>query len=81
MKYLTGIHALNLECSLETSGDWHMSGLKWEKLTWADTNNMFFKDYGITLGVPNISGHIRPQTISGPCSTFWNGAILPSRKA
>lgn len=63
MKYLTGIHALNLECSLETSGDWHMSGLKWEKLTWAETKNMFFKDYGITLGIP-MPEHSGPYPVA-----------------
>ena len=30
MKYVTGIHALNIPCNLETSGDWHMSAIQWE---------------------------------------------------
>jgi hypothetical protein len=29
MLYLSGIHALNLPCSLLTCGDWHTSGINW----------------------------------------------------
>jgi hypothetical protein len=47
MQYITGIHALNLPCSLETCGDWHRSALRWKDITFMDTENSFFKDYGI----------------------------------
>jgi len=34
MKYITGIHALNLPCSLDTCGDWHslkmMALMQWQ---------------------------------------------------
>lgn len=30
MRYITGIHALNLPCKLETSGDWHISAIQWD---------------------------------------------------
>ncbi|WP_273235640.1 hypothetical protein [Ileibacterium valens] len=30
MQYLTGIHALNLNCDLGTPGDWHQSGIRWD---------------------------------------------------
>jgi hypothetical protein len=58
MQYITGIHALNLDCALETCGDWHMSALKWENITIRESNDMFFKDYGIEQGhtIPNHSG-------------------------
>lgn len=67
MKYITGIHALNLPCALETCGDWHTSALKWEKLTIRDSEEMFFGDYGIEQGhhIPNrtdvyaVANHIR----------------------
>ena len=29
MKYISGINALNLPCSLDTCGDWHTSALQW----------------------------------------------------
>ena len=68
--YITGLFALNLECSLGTTGDWHMSGMDWSKLTLADSNNSIFGTYGIernsTRLVPkhesnphNIANHIR----------------------
>lgn len=51
MKYITGIHALNLPCPLETSGDWHTSALRWENITIAESKEMFFGSYGINYGV------------------------------
>lgn len=58
VKYITGIHALNLRCSLLTTGDWHCLSLKWEDITFGDTENSIFGDYGIeyTDYVPNLSG-------------------------
>ena len=47
MRYITGVHALNLPCSLLTGGDWHCSALKWEKVTFRDTQESFYGDYGI----------------------------------
>lgn len=69
MKYISGTHALNLPCLLETGGDWHASGLQWSNIKLFDSDNMFFKEYGIesnrTLpGKPNsekynVANHIR----------------------
>lgn len=58
MLYLTGIHALNLPCSLETSGDWHTSALKWKELNLAQLDDSIYLDYGIELGkhVPEHDG-------------------------
>ena len=47
MKYVTGIHALNIPCNLETSGDWHMSSVQWEHPTTMDTDTAFFSTWGI----------------------------------
>lgn len=49
MLYITGIHALNLPCSLETCGDWHTSALHWENISnkMVESNNSIFGDYGL----------------------------------
>ena len=49
MQYVSGIHALNIPCSLLTCGDWHCSALKWQDITFMDTKTAFYKDYGIEL--------------------------------
>ncbi len=67
MKYITGIHALNITCNLLTCGDWHESALRWQNITFAESNAMFFKDYGIEYPkkIPNddkkyyVANHIR----------------------
>lgn len=67
MRYLTGIHALNMPCKLKTCGDWHQSALKWIKLTIRESDEMFFQDWGIEeprtlpetdLALP-VANHIR----------------------
>jgi len=47
LQYITGIHALNIPCGLLTGGDWHRSALRWKNITMRDTEDSFFKDYGI----------------------------------
>lgn len=47
MRYITGIHALNLNCSLDTCGDWHQAAIQWKKPTLKESENSIFKDYGI----------------------------------
>ena len=68
MKYLSGIHALNLNSKiLDTPGDWHQSALRWQNLTLLESEDMFFKDWGIEHGynIPchkeayNTANHIR----------------------
>lgn len=67
MRYITGIHALNLSCSLETCGDWHTSALRWENIYFKDTESSFFKDWGIeeNRSIPehteiySVANHIR----------------------
>ena len=58
MQYITGIHALNLPCSLLTCGDWHCSALKWEKITFRDSEDSVYGNYGIELcsAVPEHDG-------------------------
>lgn len=67
MRYLSGIHALNLPCSLVTCGDWHQSGIQWHTLSLLESNGSIFGDYGIerNKNVPehdeqfNVANHIR----------------------
>ena len=67
MRYITGIHALNLPCSLLTGGDWHCSALKWKTVMFRDTHTSFFGDYGIEYcdsvpeheGTYAVANHIR----------------------
>lgn len=47
MKYITGNYALNLECSLDTSGDWHQSCLDWGNIPLKESEGSIFGDYGI----------------------------------
>lgn len=48
-KYITGTYALNLPCSLDTSGDWHFSALDWDKIPMHEVESSFFKSYGLEL--------------------------------
>jgi len=67
MLYLSGVHALNLPCVLETCGDWHQSALQWGRLELLDSRNSTFGDYGIETDKPipehtelfNTANHIR----------------------
>lgn len=68
MKYLSGIHALNLPCSLLTDGDWHTSALAWKNYSYKESSKCVFGDYGIETqrSIPflkinniNIANHIR----------------------
>ena len=67
MIYLTGIQALNLPCKLDTCGDWHCSGLRWDVVNLRDIKDTLFGDYGIELNkkIPehteqyNVANHIR----------------------
>lgn len=67
MIYLTGVQALNIPCSLDTTGDWHTYGIQWTKLNLKDSNKSIFKDFGIENNkkIPfhveryNVANHIR----------------------
>ena len=67
MKYLSGVHALNIPCKLETGGDWHASALLWQDLSLSDSENSIFGTYGIeeNKAIPehkdkyNVANHIR----------------------
>jgi len=67
MKYITGVHALNLPCSLLTCGDWHRSALQWENPRFRDSEDSLFGDYGIEYysavpeneGTYAVANHIR----------------------
>jgi hypothetical protein len=67
MLYLSGIHALNLPCNLQTCGDWHTSGVGWDNIVLLDSERSVYGDYGIERGrtIPentgtyNVANHIR----------------------
>ena len=58
MKYITGIHALNLPCKLDTCGDWHQSGIQWNIPQIRESKGSLFGDYGIELNhtIPERDG-------------------------
>lgn len=56
MLYVTGVHALNLEDSLETCGDWHNSGIRWDNVRFRETEGSIFGDWGIE-GLAEIPEH------------------------
>lgn len=67
MQYLSGIHALNLKCELDTCGDWHQSAIQWERLKLLESDGSLWGDYGIEADkqIPdhtelyNTANHIR----------------------
>ena len=67
MRYITGIHALNLPCSLLTCGDWRCSALQWKEPTFRNSESSIFGDYGIedcsfvpeNEGTYAVANHIR----------------------
>ena len=69
MKYVTGIFALNLPCSLDTCGDWHSCSINWNNVDIRESNNSILKDYGIETNQSvkfldkskkyNVANHIR----------------------
>lgn len=63
VEYVTGMHALNLECELGTTGDWHLSAYKWEDLTTMD-------DAGHPLGTWGIADNVALRMPP------WNGKTM-----
>jgi hypothetical protein len=67
MRYITGQHALNINCPLLTCGDWHQSALQWDAPLFRDSTKSIFGDYGIekNIAIPdhtekfNVANHIR----------------------
>ncbi|MDR2611320.1 MAG: hypothetical protein LBG06_00220 [Deltaproteobacteria bacterium] len=61
------MQALNVPCSLGTTGDWHASALSWKRLDLRETDGSVFGDYGLETGraVPcregtyTVANHIR----------------------
>lgn len=56
MKYITGVAALNMPCSLKTGGDWHRDSVDWSNPDTADTDTSVFGMWGIENGHAN---HLR----------------------
>ena len=67
MEYITGIHALNLKCSLDTPGDWHQSAIQWHTPMTKYADETAWLDYGIEInthvpenpGTHYVANHIR----------------------
>ena len=65
MRYVTGMHALNLGNRSSTPGDWHFSAMDWTKPMLLDTDSSPFGMYDIsycevpTKGVMPVAGHVR----------------------
>ena len=47
MMYVSGLHALNLPCKLDTTGDWHPASMDWGNMFIVETSNSIWGDYGI----------------------------------
>lgn len=41
------MHALNIDNSLNTCGDWHTSALDWQNIDLAESKGSLFEDWGI----------------------------------
>ena len=48
MRYVTGMHALNLGNRSSTPGDWHFSAMDWTKPMLLDTDSSPFGMYDIS---------------------------------
>lgn len=67
MQYITGLHALQCPCALNTPGDTHHASLDWTYPALADTETAFFGDYGVETdkevarlsGTRNVANHLR----------------------
>ncbi len=67
MQYISGLYGLNVNCKLDTCGDWHCSALDWKNLSLWDSDKSVFGNYGIELNktIPeheekyNVANHIR----------------------
>lgn len=65
MRYVTGMHALNLGDRSVTPGDWHFSAMDWARPMWLDTDASPFGMYDIGMrkvpgmGVVPVAGHVR----------------------
>lgn len=65
MRYVTGMHALNLGDRTLTPGDWHFSAMDWSSPMWLDTDSSPFGMYDIgrqevpDLGRVPVAGHVR----------------------
>ena len=61
MEYISGLHALNIPCRLETSGDWHTLSLSWKTIPLWNTEKSPFGTEGIE----------RHQSLMGKKGTFY----------
>ncbi|MEJ5921827.1 hypothetical protein [Bifidobacterium thermophilum] len=68
MRYVTGMHALNLGDRTSTPGDWHFSAMDWQHPMILESGRSPFGDYGITPqdvpghGVMPVASHTAPAS-------------------
>ena len=64
MRYVTGLHALNLGDRSATPGDWHFSAMDWSHPLELDTDSSPFGMYDVrvhevpTMGRVPVAGHV-----------------------
>ena len=58
MLYITGVHALNLPCKLNTTGDWHASSLGWVDMDIRESTRSIYKDWGIEEPIELPTGEV-----------------------
>lgn len=67
MQFITGLHALQCPCTLNTPGDTRHASVDWTYPALADTETAFFGDYGVETdkevarlsGTRNVANHLR----------------------
>lgn len=47
MKYISGVVALNIPCSLDTCGDWHRTSIDWKHIKLMESDGSYLGDWGI----------------------------------
>lgn len=74
MEYLTGIHALNVPCPLDTCGDWHQAALNWENLTLNNTEDSLLDVYGVfeSTQVPDGIGGFKTMYVANTIRALYD---------
>jgi hypothetical protein len=80
MRYITGLHTLNLPCFLLTCGDWHQSAIQWEHLMFRESEHSFFGDYGIEREIA-IPGHAKIHPVANHIRALLDFLAFPNKKS
>ena len=79
MRYITGEYALNIPCSLPTTGDWHYHALNWQRVRSQDTRTAFFGSYGIDRhsGLPGFDHEVLAANHIRACLDLLADNLFP----